>query len=58
MSERMYILDAVLRKHGLFNWMIVISYDVENMQRIVLCKMYLKYLISNYGPKKNCKIFK
>jgi len=25
--------------------MIVILYDVENMQRIVLCKMYLKYLM-------------
>jgi len=27
--------------------MIIILYDVENMQKIVLlCKMYLKYLIS------------
>ena len=31
---------------------------VENVQRIVLCKMYLKYLIGSCDARKNCKIFK
>jgi len=35
----------------------VILYNVENIQRIVLCKMYLKYLTGGCDARKNCKIF-
>jgi len=31
---------------------------VENMQRIVLCKIFLKYLTSSRDTRKNCKILK
>jgi len=53
--ERIYIemqLDAVYEESLIC--MIVILYD---RLRIVLCKMYLKYLIGSCDARKNCKIF-
>jgi len=37
--------------------MIVILYDMENMQRIIFYKMCLKYLTDGHDARKNCKIF-
>ena len=59
--ERMYIeiLDVYEDMESLIIWMIVILYVEKNcMRRIVLYKMYLRYLTGDRDVRKNCKIFK
>jgi len=57
--ERMYIeiFDTVYEGMESLIWMIIILYDVIDTLRIVLCKMYLKYLTDDRDARKNCKIF-